>query len=160
LKVAGYRTRETITGKEIATYVEEFFGRRFEENRIAFRATDEFRALRIVDLPSRIFPVFINLVNNAVYWVTQVTERQVVLDVVDNQVLVADSGRGVDPDDIPKLFDLFFTRRRGGRGVGLYLSKVNLAVAHHRIRYAGDGDPKVLPGANFIIEFKGMTTHG
>ena len=158
LKVAGYRARESISGAEIAEYVQDFFSRGFQENRITFRATEAFRSISIVDLPSRIYPVFINLVNNAIYWVSQVVDREIMLDLVDGKVVVADSGQGVDPDDVPRLFELFFTRRREGRGVGLYLCKVNLAVAHHHIRYARSDDPKVLPGANFIIEFRGLAT--
>jgi signal transduction histidine kinase len=158
LRIAGYRARQTITGAEIADYVSEFFSRTFRDNRIEFFATQAFRTFEINDLPSRIYPVFINLVNNAAYWVSQGIQRQIQLDRIDNLVIVADSGPGVDIDDIPRLFELFFTRRRSGRGVGLYLTKTNLAVAHHRIRYAGDTDPKVLPGANFVIEFRGMKT--
>ncbi|MDB4949012.1 MAG: histidine kinase [Gemmatimonadetes bacterium] len=160
LKIAGYRARETITGAEIASYIADFFERTFADNRIEFSASDAFRSFSILDLPSRIFPVFINLVNNAVYWVSQGIERQVKLDFVDGKVVVADSGSGVDPDDVPRLFELFFTRRRDGRGVGLYLSQVNLAVAHHRIRYGTDSDPRILSGANFIIEFKDVGTNG
>ncbi len=157
LKVAGYRSRETITGMQIARYVEEFFGRAFRDGRITFTASDAFRSIRIVDLPSRIYPVFINLVNNAVYWVGQAVDRRIAFDFQDGLVVVADSGRGIDEDDVPRLFELFFTRRREGRGVGLYLSQVNLAVANHKIRHAGPEDPKVLPGANFIIEFRGVS---
>ena len=94
--------------------------------------------------------------NNACYWVSQSADRRIVLDCVDGKVVIADSGPGVDPDDIDRLFTLFFTRRRLGRGVGLYLTKANLSVANHRIRYAGPDDPHVLPGANFIIFFKGI----
>lgn len=160
MKVAGYRARETITGAQIADYVREFFERTFREQRIDFSATLAFRAIRIVDIPARIYPVFLNIVNNAVYWVTQSDDRRIRLDFKDGKVVIADSGPGVDRDDVSRLFDLFFTRRRAGRGVGLYLSRVNLAVANHRIRYATEEDPKVLPGANFIIEFRGVSTDG
>jgi signal transduction histidine kinase len=94
------------------------------------------------------------------YWVSQGADRRIVLDFMDGLVVVADSGPGVDPEDIPRLFSLFFTTRRSGRGVGLYLSKANLAVAGHKIRYAGPADPHVLEGANFIIEFKGVKADG
>jgi signal transduction histidine kinase len=160
LKIAGYRSRQRITGAQIADYVQDFFGRTLQGNRIEFTVTPAFRSLAIIDLPSRIFPVFINLVNNAIYWVSQVSDRELKLDLVDRLVIVADSGRGVDPDDVPRLFELFFTRRRDGRGVGLYLCRVNLAVAHHKIRYATEDDPKVLSGANFVIEFRGLTLDG
>ena len=156
MNLAGYRPRQKITAKEIAEYIEGFFKRMIEASRVQFVVTDAFRNFTISDLQSRIFPVFINLVNNALYWVAFANERVIKLDRVEDKVIVSDSGRGVDPDDIENLFDLFFTRRAQGRGVGLYLCRANLAVAHHVIRYAGNDDPKVLPGANFIIEFKGL----
>ncbi len=156
LKIAGYRNREVITGAEIGEYVREFFDRRLRENRVAFAVTDEFKLVHFSDLRSRIYPVFINLVNNSLYWLSFVTDRRIILDFVDGLVVVADSGAGVDPDDISRLFTLFFTRRTKGRGIGLFLCRANLAVARHKIRYATQEDPHVLPGANFVIEFRGL----
>jgi signal transduction histidine kinase len=156
LKIAGYRARETITGKQIAEFIDEFFSPMFRDQRIEFTATKAFRGIAITDIPSRIFPVFVNLVNNAVYWTAQSNKRRIMLDFQQAKAIVADTGPGVDIEDVPRLFTIFFSRRRMGRGVGLYLSRVNLAVAGHKIRYAADGDPKALPGANFIIEFKGV----
>ncbi|ASG24033.1 ATP-binding protein [Nitrospirillum viridazoti] len=156
LKVAGYRARETITGRQIADYLGEFFAQSISSNRITLTITDAFRGLTISDVPSRIYPVYINLVNNAVYWASQAIDRRITLDLVDGLVVVADSGPGVDVDDLHRLFELFFTKKRSGRGIGLYLARANLAVAGHQIRYAREEDPHVLPGANFIIEFKGI----
>jgi signal transduction histidine kinase len=160
LKIGGYRSRETITGEQISNYMTEFFSTMFKEQRIDFFATKAFRKISITDIPSRIFPVFINLINNAVYWTSQAEKRQIRLDFKDGLAIVADSGPGVDSEDIPRLFSIFFTRRRFGRGMGLYLSRANLAVAGHKIRYASSSDPKALKGANFIIEFKGVREDG
>jgi signal transduction histidine kinase len=160
LKIGGYRSRETITGQQIADYVSEFFSTMFKDQRIDFLATAAFRKIAITDIPSRIYPVFINLINNAIYWTSQSGERRIRLDFKDGLAIVADTGPGVDSEDIPRLFNIFFTRRRSGRGVGLYLSRANLAVAGHKIRYAADEDPKVLGGANFIIDFKGVRSDG
>ncbi|WAC28787.1 ATP-binding protein [Ancylobacter sp. SL191] len=160
LKIGGYRTRERISGEKIALYLEEFFSRVFTEQRIEFSVTKSFRGIEITDIPSRIFPVFINLINNAVYWSSLSLERQIKIDFKDGLVIVGDSGPGVDPEDVARLFDIFFSRRRSGRGVGLYLSRANLAVAGHKIRYAERNDPAVLDGANFIIEFKGVVANG
>jgi signal transduction histidine kinase len=135
LKIGGYRSRETISGEQIADYIGEFFSTMFKEQRIDFLATTAFRRIAITDIPSRIFPVFINLVNNAIYWTSQSGERRIRLDFKDGLAIVADSGPGVDPEDVPRLFNIFFTRRRSGRGVGLYLSRANLSVAGHKIRY-------------------------
>ncbi len=156
MKIAGHRLRQRISGDQIADYLQDFFERIFESNRIQFDATSSFRSLEITDLPSRIFPAFINLVNNSVYWLTRSIDRRILLDRREKQVILADSGPGVDQDDIDRLFELFFTRRREGRGLGLYLSKMNLAVGGHTIRYLTQPEEKVLPGANFAIEFRGV----
>jgi signal transduction histidine kinase len=159
LKIGGYRTREPITGEQIATYLEEFFSNILADQRIEFTTTAAFRRISFRDIPSRIYPVFINLINNAVYWTSQSEDRRIAIDFQDGLVIVGDSGPGVDPEDIPRLFELFFSRRRAGRGVGLFLSRTNLSVAGHKIRYAASSDPVVLGGANFIIEFKGVETN-
>ena len=73
-------------------------------------------------------------------------------------MFISDNGPGIDPDDLDQLFTLFFTRKqRGGRGVGLYLSKQNLQASGHKIRYETNKGIHTLSGANFAIEFKGMS---
>ncbi|MDG2535251.1 ATP-binding protein [Sphingomonas sp. HITSZ_GF] len=160
LQLAGARIRERITGARIADYVNEFFGEIFQGDHVEFFASPAFRGIEFTELPSRIFPVFVNLVNNSLYWVGRQESRRIHLDFVDEKIVVADSGPGVDKDDIGRLFQLFFTRRNAGRGVGLYLARVNLEAGRHIIRYATDDDPHVLPGANFIIEIRGVSSSG
>ena len=161
LRLAGQRIQRWITGGEIRDYLAEFFKLALGRASISLEATDAFLALRVHDQQSRLYPVFINLVNNSVYWVsTAGPPRRIVLDVVGGEVVVSDSGPGVDPEDVGSLFGLFFTRKaRGGRGVGLYLSRANLAAGGHRIRYA---PPKGMPlgGANFVIAFRESETDG
>ena len=159
LKISGYQARQTITGKNIEAHIEQFYRDRFERQRINFEVTEAFRSLKISDLPSRIYPVFINLINNAMYWVALVEDRKIKIDLIDDLVVIANSGPKVDEDDVQRLFDLFYTKRANGRGVGLYLCRENLAVAHHKIWYAEqhNDDPFIFEeGANFIIKFNGL----
>ncbi|MBJ9420794.1 ATP-binding protein [Acinetobacter oleivorans] len=159
LKISGYQARQEITGKSIESHIIEFFEDSFIRQRIDFEVSDTFRSLKINDLPSRIYPVFINIINNAMYWVSLVEKRQIKIDLVNNLVIIANSGPKVDEEDIPKLFELFYTKRANGRGVGLYLCRENLAVAHHKIWYAEqhNDDPLIFEeGANFIIKFNGL----
>jgi signal transduction histidine kinase len=158
LKLSGDGGKTRLTGKLILDYVSRFFGDTFVKRNIELVASERFSRLILHERPSRIYPVFINLINNAAYWVTRTSdgERRILLDVVDGKVVVADSGSGVDEDDLKHLFSLFFTRKvRGGRGVGLYLCRANLAAGGHKIEYAAEDKYRILQGANFVIDFTG-----
>jgi hypothetical protein len=156
LSVATYRARRTITGEEISNYVRDFFGRRFESGDVDFASTKQFDAMQITDVPSRIFPVFVNLVNNSLYWLKFTNQRKIRFEYRSGIVIVADNGPGIDKDDEENLFQMFFTKRPQGRGIGLYLCRANLSIARHKIRLASNDDPKALSGANFVIEFRGQ----
>jgi len=147
--------RTEITGEAIDRYLRSFFERQIADRRVEFVSTPAFRSMELEDYPYRILPAFVNLVNNALYWVTFGTHRQIILDRRGVNVYVADSGPGVDGQDVGELFNMFFTRRVGGHGVGLYLSRVNLEQGGHRLRYA-DPDERILPGANFVIQFRDL----
>jgi signal transduction histidine kinase len=159
LKLSGERRPTTISGTDIYDYVSKFLNKVLESRSIEFYASPAFRNFTVFDEPSRIFPVFINLVNNAAYWVGQsrYLEKNILLDAENGVAFVADDGPGIDPDDIKSLFSLFFTRKvRGGRGVGLYLCRANLAAGGHSISYVTDPSMKKLSGANFAIQFRGV----
>jgi two-component system sensor histidine kinase PilS (NtrC family) len=63
------------------------------------------------------------------------------------RVTVHDSGPGIPVEDIPRLFDPFFTTRRGGNGLGLAM--VHRAVEAHRGAILVDGNPG--SGARFTV---------
>lgn len=72
-------------------------------------------------------------------------------------IRVSDSGPGVPPQDLPRIFDPFFTRRKGGTGLGLAV--VHRAVEVHaglvsvgRSREGGAEFSIFLPGSKARIE--------
>ena len=152
LRLSGPQLREKITGVALADYLKGFFEPLFRAEHIDFEASPAFLNWSTTDLSSRLYPVFINLINNAAYWVKQASVKQIKLDVHENEVCISDTGPGVDVDDEEHLFELFFSRRVGGRGVGLYLCKANLAASGHTIRFQNAGP--CLSGANFLIDFR------
>ena len=158
LKLSGQKTSKWITGKEIYEYVNQFFEGRLKKAGIDFTTTTEFQNFRVFDQPSRLFPVFINLVNNSWYWLSTgtVASPKLLFGVKNGKILISDNGPGVEENDVKSLFTMFFTRKlRGGRGVGLYLSRANLAAGYHKISYVTDKHETLLGGANFAIEFNG-----
>lgn len=163
LKLSGEKIKARLTGDDIFNYVNNFFKERLKKNNINFEQTKAFSNISIYEQPARIYPVFINLINNARYWVKETTEeeRLITLDVKDGLIYVSDNGPGVDVDDIEELFTIFFTKKqRGGRGVGLYLCKINLAAGGHKIFYESRKQHKLLSGANFVIDFRGIKNAG
>lgn len=160
LKLSGRKTIERIKGSKITEYIQSYFGEHFEKAGITFEVSNTFDSMILQEVPARILPVFMNLINNSLYWCQRgdSDNRKILLDVQDGEVYISDTGQGVDQDDYDQLFTLFFTRKqRGGRGIGLYLSKQNLQAGGHKIRYETRPEKKLLSGANFVIEFKGLT---
>jgi len=158
LKLSGEKIRTWISGTKIIEYVKGFMGESLERRGITLNISPAFSQFSVYEQASRIYPVFINLINNAAYWVNQsaASSKTISIDMVDGKVVISDDGPGVEKDDIKNLFTLFFTRKiRGGRGVGLYLCRANLAAGGHTISYATDNNMRRLSGANFVIDFKG-----
>ena len=150
MQLSGRRLREEITGLKLFEYVRSFFTAAFEARGVSFTASERFCALQVTEYPSRLQPVFINLVNNSLYWLSQNkpgNPRKILLDLIDDNVIVSDSGPGVDPEDIPRLFQLFYSRRTEGRGVGLYLCRMNLEMGGHSIYYGEEPRHRLLSGA-------------
>ncbi|MFH1468575.1 MAG: ATP-binding protein [Pseudomonadota bacterium] len=156
LSLAQGREREDITGRQLYIFLKRFFRPRLEHMGVSLEAGESFLSLQVRDFRHRIFPVFTNMVHNSLYWLGKVEDRRILLDRVGDDIVVADSGPGVDPDDEEEIFEIFVSRRVGGRGIGLYLCRVNLAAGGHTIAYTTEPQHRLLPGANFVIRFRGI----
>jgi signal transduction histidine kinase len=154
MQISGSDIRQKITGNSIEEYLLVFFRSIFEERKITFKVSSLFREIGFYEFPSRIFPVFINLINNSLYWLPSEGDKLIQLAIVDGAIVVSDTGPGIDSEDTANLFELFFTRRIRGRGVGLYLCRQTLASGGHEIRYSNEEPWKLLSGANFVITLR------
>ena len=72
--------------------------------------------------------VLLNLVMNAMEAMTSVGERQLAIttrniDQDQVQVTVEDSGTGLDPNTMGRIFEAFYTTKTGGMGMGLSISR-------------------------------------
>jgi signal transduction histidine kinase len=67
------------------------------------------------------------------------------------EVVVRDTGRGIAPDDLPRVFDPFFTTKEVGKGVGLGLAVCQAIIEQHKgtITIASPGPGR---GAMVIVE--------
>ena len=64
---------------------------------------------------------------------------------------VRDSGTGVNPQNLEKLFDAFYTTKSGGMGIGLSVSR-SIIERHHGRLWA---EPNDGPGATFSFSIPG-----
>lgn len=122
-----YRQRVTITGAEIEAFLRELFARRLERHEVELTATKAFRLHRLEGYPSTFYPVFVNLVDNGIFWLSDAPPpRTVRLDSDGRTMVVEDTGPGVPLRDRAVIFDRGFTRRPGGQGLGLYIARAAL----------------------------------
>jgi len=92
----------------------------------------------------RLSKVFVNLIENAIqHSPAQTTVSVEACKVIDGgqewvQCAIRDSGRGILAEDMPRIFEPFFSKRRGGTGLGL-------AIAHRIMQEHGG---KLIAGNN------------
>jgi signal transduction histidine kinase len=122
------QTKVRITGKQIFEFLERLFSQRLQRHRIKFTATKQFTQRALNSFPSSIYPAFVNLVDNSIYWLQRNREdRHIWLEADGLDLLVRDNGPGVSIRDRENIFALNFSRKPGGRGMGLHISRQTLA---------------------------------
>jgi signal transduction histidine kinase len=118
-----YRTAQKIGGKSIRNYINDLFSNRFERHRVVVECTDAFLSAQIECYPSTLYPTMINLVDNAVFWLDSVKgRREIRLDAESGSLLVSNNGPAIEPRDWERIFQRGFSRKPGGRGLGLFIS--------------------------------------
>ena len=84
-------------------------------------------------VPGRIHQVFLNLVLNALEAMPDGGHLRIGTDCTGDpawvRVTVADTGSGIVPDDLSRLFDPFYTTKAEGLGLGLYITR-NIVEEH------------------------------
>ena len=119
-----YRTAIEIKGSEINKFLSDLFRERLARHNIQVIATRAFLSHRVTGFPSTFYPVFVNLLDNAIFWLQDRSVPRVIrLDAEGEVMIVMDNGPGVPSRDREAIFELGFTRKPGGRGLGLYISR-------------------------------------
>lgn len=145
-----------ISGNTIYNYLLDFFENQIKEYNIQFEVSDDFKNHSISIKEPVIHTVFINIINNAVYWMRNKEQRIIKLDYLpDNkEIVIANSGEKIPDYRLDKIFDLFYSQRPNGRGIGLYLSKQSLNEAGLDIYATNNKTYNSLNGACFVINTK------
>ena len=137
--------------------VTKYYGVPMEKRKITLSTREISGPLQVTCSEAILLQVFINLFDNAVYWLTtnnRDRKIEIVIDSKRSEVTFADSGPGVKLDDIPYIFEPFFsTKGIRGRGLGLYIAEQLLERSSYHISYISDNKGKLLEGANFLVSF-------
>ena len=137
-----YRKAVEIRGSEIHDFLSELFRVRMDRHNLTLTATKAFANAKIVGFPSSFYPVFVNLVDNAIFWLSQQNphrERCIELDERGGMWVVSDSGPGIGVRDREAIFESGFSRKPGGRGMGLSIGREGLRRVGFDLRLI-DGD--------------------
>jgi signal transduction histidine kinase len=144
-----YQKRVKISGAQIIKFLSDLFRERLQRHNVELKATRAFLRHSVLGYPSTFYPVFVNLVDNSAFWLCDSrSERRIELDAANGVMYVSDTGPGVVTRDTSSIFELGFTRKPGGRGMGLFIAKTVLAKEGYDLRLT---TPRLGSGTTFEI---------
>jgi two-component system sensor kinase FixL len=125
-------------------------GTRVDRIKVHFELDDTLDPISIDKI--QIQQVVVNLVRNAVETLREADRRELTIRTVGSaesqDVIVSDTGPGIAPDIVDKLFTPFLTTKKDGMGIGLSISQ-SIIEAHHGRLWA---EPN--PGGGTIFRFR------
>jgi hypothetical protein len=143
-----------IKCQTIFEYLEKFFASKISSNVDTFEQTQAFKNHIINIKEPVIHTVFINIINNALYWLRNSKTKHIKFDYFKDteEIVIMNSGQKIEEHRLGKIFQLFYSNRPNGRGIGLYLSKQSLNESYFDIYATNDKNYNLLNGACFVIK--------
>ncbi len=129
------RKREEISLLEIKTFLIDLFKSRFERHSIQLLHTNGFKKHKLFGFKSTFYPVFVNLIDNAIYWLNKsAAENKIIrLHADEEGVYISNNGVEIPIQDSERIFELGFSRKESGRGMGLNISREVLQAENYEI---------------------------
>lgn len=123
-----------MTGSEISTYINDLFKQRFERHNVSLKITPAFQKQKILGYPSSFYPVFVNLVDNAIYWLSESREPRIIeLDASGKSFMISNNGPAILESRREAIFESGISFKPGGRGLGLAISNEVLTKVGYRL---------------------------
>jgi signal transduction histidine kinase len=130
------RKKEEIKALEIKTFLIDLFKTRLDRHNIKFKHTKGFSKATLFGYRSSFYPVFVNILDNAIYWLNESNiDKKIIKLHADEQgnIYVSNNGINIKTQDNSKIFNLGFSRKENGRGMGLHISKEVLNAEDYNI---------------------------
>jgi len=86
--------------------------------------------LMVLGFANEFRQVILNMIHNAMMAIVFIQEKDGKIDILikqnrkNLQIEIIDNGGGISKENMPKIFDPYFTTKDKGSGIGLYMSKV------------------------------------
>jgi C4-dicarboxylate-specific signal transduction histidine kinase len=152
----GTTKRSAVALDEIVNESMAFLHHEFQTRGVSVSVDLETDLCTVVGDRTQLQQVFVNLAINAAQALTRSGMAHKAIAIRARRIdgdkiccIVEDSGPGIDPEDLPRLFDSFFTTRETGMGLGLAI--VLSIVEAHDGHIAADNE-STLGGARFTFE--------
>ncbi|MDX9714197.1 MAG: ATP-binding protein [Dissulfurispiraceae bacterium] len=148
--------RKSIRVKDIIEKVERIYRRLLKKEEIQFTINSIGSPLVARTTDAVLLQLLLNLFDNSVYWLQQTSKEdkkiEILLDGNKGRMIFSDNGPGIDKDDIPYIFEPFYSGKGDeGRGLGLYIAKQLLERNEYSINIAEIKSEKLLSGANLVV---------
>lgn len=152
------RVKKKINLCDVIKTSARIFENEFKRNSIEFKSECSVKNTEISAIESEISQIFVNLIDNSVYWLEtfENNSKKIFVNVSssENEIIVeySDNGPGIRKEDIEDglIFEPGFTRKTVGTGLGLAISG--------EIASKNDGKLEAVyseTGAAFILKFTG-----
>lgn len=147
------RQSSEIHGHEIEEFIKKLFSERFNRHNIGLTCSKQFRRFTINTYPSSIYPVFVNIVDNATYWIKGKANNGIIdIDIDDFGIIISNNGSNIPESEWEIIFETGFSHKPGGRGLGLSISN---NVLKEQKMYLEVIKPKEGFNVTFRINFSG-----
>lgn len=142
-----------VNCSELEKFICSFFENKIGSNDVNVQFTSPFRSHSLFIKEPVIYTVLINVMNNALYWIKNAATRIIIFDYKadTDEILIKNSGVPIPDNRLVKIFELFYSKRPNGRGIGLFLSKQSLNDNNFDLYATNDPIYNTLQGACFVI---------
>lgn len=152
-RISGSMNKDILCA-DLKAFLMDFFERRLASSDVKLISTKEFDEHVISIKEPVLYSVCINIVNNALYWLQNSEQKIIEMAYYPEteEIIIRNSGTPIQDNKLSKIFELFYSNRPNGRGLGLYLAKQSLAENYYEIFATNDVNYNTLNGACFVIK--------